>query len=160
MRDEDVLRDYYDHYIHLHRVRCGRVAPRKAAPIVATKKHDNLFQRVAFSPRRLLKKQTDRKEQSVIPPTSPTDPDIQPGHSPGQVSEGDNTMVDGEENETWESEVDEVILVRKLGSIASLRARRSAVLRQLEIVSLSQVLQLVPSDQLICRPMSSWHKGF
>jgi hypothetical protein len=36
------------------------------------------------------------------------------------------------------SEVDEVILVRKLGSISSLRERRTKVLRQLEMVSLRQ----------------------
>ncbi|WVQ62072.1 uncharacterized protein L199_000207 [Kwoniella botswanensis] len=54
-----------------------------------------------------------------------------------------------------ESDVEEVILVRKLHTIASLRDRRQDVLRKLEIVS-ARVMMLV----LILRPMSTWQNEF
>jgi hypothetical protein len=48
-------------------------------------------------------------------------------------SSGDGCAILGD-REKCSSEVDEVILVRKLGSIFSLRDRRTKVLRQLEMV--------------------------
>ena len=62
-----------------------------------------------------------------------------------------------------ETEVEEVILVRKLGAVASLRARRTAVLRQLEVVSLPEVTWLtvqahVKMAQRVLAAVASYQK--
>ncbi|ORY32231.1 putative integral membrane protein [Naematelia encephala] len=73
-----------------------------------------------------------RVRSGQIPPTSGQNT---PGIS-REVSRTVSNMRDmGAEIEQseWKSEVEEVILVRKLGSVASLRARRMDVLRKLEV---------------------------
>lgn len=100
-------------------------------PIITTDKDDTLFQRVALSPRRLLKKPTALKSHPAVPTTPPgeTSDSLDLPRTTGGAEDDE---CDGQ---VWETEVDEVILVRKLGSVLSLRNRRSAVLRQLELVS-------------------------
>lgn len=101
-------------------------------------KEDTALQRIAFSPKRLLRTKAakannieDREEEIV--------------KSVGQSME---------ECDDFESEVDEVILVRKLGRLVNLRDRRNAVLRQLEVVSgFPQISLTFP------RRMSSWRRG-
>lgn len=129
MRDEATLRDYFDHYIHRHRVRSGHVTQQINAPNAPPEgKEDTALQRIAFSPKRLLRTKAakannieDREEEIV--------------KSVGQSLE---------ECDDFESEVDEVILVRKLGRLVNLRDRRNAVLRQLEVVSGSPQILLMP----------------
>jgi hypothetical protein len=131
VRDEKVLQDYFDHYIHRHQVRCGQIAPKKAVPVITTDKNDTVFQRVALSPRRLLKKPTALKSHPAVPTT----PLGEAGDSLDLPRPSGGAEDDECDGKVWETEVDEVILVRKLGSVLSLRNRRSAVLRQLELVS-------------------------
>jgi hypothetical protein len=130
VRDEQVLQDYFDHYIHRHQVRTGQVTLQHSAPHVDDTKEDTAFQRIAFSPRRILRKPGMSRHDAagLATPVEKSDPLAAIG-GPKPSSEEDEC-----EGATWESEVDEVILVRKLGSVASLRSRRTAVLRQLEIV--------------------------
>ncbi|WVQ97269.1 hypothetical protein IAU59_004380 [Kwoniella sp. CBS 9459] len=84
MRDEAVLREYFDHYLHRHRVKKGG-----------------------------LEKFTSGKRKS-------------------RASFDALGTIGGIEI-PLDSEVDEVILVRKLGTISSLRGRRQDVLRKLEL---------------------------
>ncbi|OCF45349.1 hypothetical protein I317_00872 [Kwoniella heveanensis CBS 569] len=84
MRDEAVLRDYFDHYLHRHRVK------KEGLEKVQTGKRKS---RASFD-------------------------------ALGKIG-GIEIPLD--------SEVDEVILVRKLGTISSLRGRRQDVLRKLEL---------------------------
>lgn len=93
-------------------------------------KEDTVFQRVALSPRRLLKKPTGPKADPLVP-TTPINESDDP-HKPR--TSDDETP----EEDTFESEIDDVILVRKLASVGSLRGRRMAVLRQLEVVSIAR----------------------
>ena len=128
VRDEQVLQDYFDHYIHRHQVRTGQVKLQRSAPDVDESKEDTKLQRIAFSPRRILKKPGMSRHAAERLAT--------PLEGPKEILGA--PKISSEEDEcaaAWESEVDEVILVRKLGSVASLRSRRTAVLRQLEIVS-------------------------
>lgn len=132
VRDEKTLQDYFDHYIHRHQVRTGQVTLQKSAPPADQTKGDTAFQRIAFSPRRILKKPGMSRHPATELAT--------PLEEPKEMLGAPRPSYDEEECEasTWESEVDEVILVRKLGSVASLRSRRTAVLRQLEIVCIQE----------------------
>lgn len=94
-------------------------------PLVCTENDDTVFQRIALSPKRLLKKATQPKPNPPVPVT-PANETSDP------ISEAAQGCA---EDDAFESVVEEVILVRKLGSVASLRERRIKVLRQLEIVS-------------------------
>ena len=88
------------------------------------------------NPGKLWKK---RSEPKATGPESPVTPDRPGTHA--EVADGDNeeaVETDSEDGTMFESEVDEVVLVRKLGSLASLRARRTKVLKQLEVVSNSR----------------------
>jgi hypothetical protein len=138
VRDEDTLEDYFNHYIHSHRRRVlARSRPnqptnvmpisRPATPGPSPVGPMSLFKK---APRPVVEStpaietteaaSTSRKERTSSPDGS--DPD------------GDIDLVDAEEMET---EVEEVILVRKLGSLISLRDRRVKVLKELELVSRS-----------------------
>lgn len=111
-------------------MRSGHVTQQINAPNAPPEgKEDTALQRIAFSPKRLLRTKAakannieDREEEIV-------------------KSVGQSTM---EECDDFESEVDEVILVRKLGRLVNLRDRRNAVLRQLEVVSGSPQILLMP----------------
>ena len=146
VRDERILHDYFDYYIHRHRVRLGQANVKRASPAAPDVRADPIFRRIALSPRRLLRKAAASNVDSAVLPTPTRDSiDIKPpanGEEQNQIDE-DNS----------ESEVDEVILVRKLGSVASLRARRLDVLRQLEVVNRSRLSQPM---QLTCRHTSNW----
>ncbi|WWC86374.1 uncharacterized protein L201_001250 [Kwoniella dendrophila CBS 6074] len=85
MRDETILKDYFDYYIQRHHAR--KRAPKQNPP--------------ELSKPRLSLNALDLQDQQWT---------------------------------TEESEVDEVVLVRKLNTIASLRERRQDVLRKLELV--------------------------
>jgi hypothetical protein len=118
VRDEDTLRHYFDHYLHQYRERkergmgiLGKVGDVSKVPVI-------------LQPDKLLKKQSEPKGSAVV--------------TVDGSDEGVELDMDDEEHET---EVDEVILVRKLGSVASLRARRTGVLKQLEVVGSAVVRQ-------------------
>jgi hypothetical protein len=79
-----------------------------------------------FHPGALVHKFQSKREAEFPPVLNTLEKD-------GRVSgEGDGCAI---MDDNASSEVDEVILVRKLGSISSLRERRTKVLRQLEMVS-------------------------
>lgn len=125
VRDENVLRDYFDYYIHSHRVRKGEaVANDMIVPpaITGTRPstdsgRSRLFQSGGF----LHKLQSAR--QAELPSVAPGDEKMDRVSGDGCAILDDNV----------DSEVDEIVLVRKLGSIYSLRDRRTKVLRQLEL---------------------------
>ena len=123
-----MLRDYFDHYLQRHRLRSGEITHHATwVKQQVGEKQDMIKRRVHFRPTDLFKKQQDPLAK-VISPTPPT------------MSRGDThdtfDVIDQESAEGMDdSEVDEIVLVRKIGGVASLRARRTAVLRQLEVVS-------------------------
>lgn len=134
MRGEDTLRDYFDYYLRKYRSRYNHdpATPGLMSPRISTDairpSLDHLRQ--SFENSRLWRAASRPKAKSEgMEQLTPPFP-----HSaafPSQAN-GQNGAED------LESEVEEIILVRKLGSVASLRARRQTVLRQLEIVSTHQ----------------------
>jgi hypothetical protein len=122
VRDEQTLQDYFDYYIKLHRARKGEAQDTgKIVPpaITGTRPSTESSRHIFLYPGTLLHKFHSRLEG--LPPVAPT-------------MEKGGTSGDGCADDNYSSEVDEVILVRKLGSIFSLRDRRTKVLRQLEMV--------------------------
>lgn len=125
MRDENVLRDYFDYYIHTHRVRKGEaVATDMIVPpaITGTRPSTDSGRPRIFQPIGFLHKLQGIRE-AELPPVAPDNEKIARDPENGCAILDDNI----------DSEVDEIILVRKLGSIYSLRDRRTKVLRQLEM---------------------------
>lgn len=124
VRDENTLRDYFDYYIHLHRVRKGEAqANDMIVPpaITGTRPSTDSGRPHMFQPTALFHRLQSVKEAEL--------PAVAPGEEkvPGQ-EDNDCALLD----DNLDSEVDEVVLVRKLGSIYSLRDRRTKVLRLLE----------------------------
>lgn len=124
MRDESVLRDYFDHYIHFHRNKKGdrNLVPRLTLPV----------KKLAASPWHtgsLLKK---KKEIGTPPLVKDISVDPKQIPEPGVGVPAPEDASSGEEG--LDSEVEEIVLVRKLSSLQSLRQRRTAVQRDLEIV--------------------------
>lgn len=144
VRDEEMIRAYFDHYLHQHRIRKGQaqITGRMVPPSIAGKQFpaDRVHHRV-LHPGSLFTKQQVPKEVE-LPPVTPT-LRIQDMEKIGRDSgehEAEAATADGEDwsptEDIFDSEVDEIILVRKLGAIESLRSRRQAVLKDLEMVGL------------------------
>lgn len=117
---------YFDHYLTRHRQRVkgnrsNQPLDRKLPPIL----HPGTF----------LKKRSSPPSESavVVPPLSGSGPNADDAEDQADSEEG----VVVETEESLGDNVEEVIFVRKLGSLESLRARRTKVLRELEVVSLS-----------------------
>jgi hypothetical protein len=113
--------------------------------------------RPSFSPGKLLKKQAAPKpvQPGDAPPTElPAPPEGVTAH--GDEVNGEDA-VEFDDGLTWDSEVDEIILVRKLAALQSLRDRRTTVLKQLEVVCLYPL-----ADTLLKmnRLMSNSPKGY
>ena len=126
VRDENTLRDYFDYYIHLHRVRKGEAqANGMIVPpaITGTRPSTDGGRPHMFQPTMLFHKLQSVKE-AELPPVAPGVEKLD------REQEEDGCAV---LDDNLDSEVDEVVLVRKLGSIYSLRDRRTKVLRQLEM---------------------------
>ena len=126
MRDENALRDYFDYYIHLHRVRKGEAkANGMILPpaITGTRPSTDSGRPHMFQPTALFHRLQSVKE-AELPPVTPGTEKVH-----GEQEDEGCAVLD----DSLESEVDEVVLVRKLGSIYSLRDRRTKVLRQLEM---------------------------
>lgn len=156
MRDEETLRDYFDYYLRRHRAKYlgGPEPPRpdltekQIAVISPPKTH--------FSPRHLF-----RRPQQELPKDDP----LNPGAPLDEKKEGEKVPrleVHDEDDRTldepeWESEVDKVVLVRKVGAVASLRERRQKVLRQLEVVSI--FCSSAKQPLILRRRTSSWLNG-
>ncbi|EIW72492.1 hypothetical protein TREMEDRAFT_66911 [Tremella mesenterica DSM 1558] len=134
MRNEQTIRDYFEHHIHRYRARFGDGAQQpKSSPIFGRKKsekgrlarHSSVFRK--------------NNEKGETPHSSPVPEE--------ELSANDCASADDEHEAR---EVDEVIFVRKLGPLENLRARRHAVLRQLEAahVKLAQrILRAVASHK-------------
>jgi hypothetical protein len=131
VRDEQTLQDYFDYYIKLHRLRKGEAtAMDMIAPptITGTRPSTESGRHFLLYPGALVHKFHTSRRNLGLPPVAPS---MEKGGSSGDAADDCAIMND---NEKCSSEVDEVILVRKLGSIFSLRDRRTKVLRQLEMV--------------------------
>jgi hypothetical protein len=138
VRDEDTLNRYFDHYLTRHgqrvkRNRGNQPLDRKIPPIL----HPGTF----------LKKRSPPTSGSgvVVPPLSGSGTDAEDAEDQADSEEG----VEVETEESLGDDVEEVIFVRKLNSLESLRARRTKVLRELEVVSISDLSPLVAADALI-----------
>jgi hypothetical protein len=129
VRDEQTLQDYFDYYIKCHRIRKGEAqSTGMMVPpaITGTRPSTDSGRHFLFHPGALVHKFQSKREAEFPPVLNTLEKD-------GRVSgEGDGCAI---MDDNASSEVDEVILVRKLGSISSLRERRTKVLRQLEMVS-------------------------
>ena len=158
MRNEDVLRHYFDHYLHRHRVKSGQITPPEAQKQPEPEKEGSILRRVHFRPNELFKKRPD--SFNVVPKSSVARRDSNDNIPRDGTQEEFDVVDDDSADGMWESEVDEVILVRKLGTIASLRARRTAVLRQLEIVSRTQGGVNMDPQLTDSRRTSSLPKGY
>jgi len=125
VRDEQTLQDYFDYYIKLHRMRKGEAtAMDKVVPptITGTRPSTETARHFLLYPGALVHKFHTSRRNLGLPPVAPA---MEKGGSSGDCAISDDRS---------SSEVDEVILVRKLGSIFSLRDRRTKVIRQLEMV--------------------------
>jgi hypothetical protein len=129
VRDEYTLNRYFDRYLNRHRQRVkgnrgNQLLDRKIPPIL----HPGTF----------LKKRAPPTSESavVVPPLSGSGLGVEDAEDQGDSEEG----VEVEPEEQLGDDVEEVIFVRKLGSLESLRARRTKVLRELEVVSISVIL--------------------
>ena len=130
MRKVEALRDYFDYYLHHHRNR-GQTAALRDTPGAmkeGTRVPVDVVHHHRLHPSKLFKGKSEPKERSTSFP--------QRTHEKVEIGRDSTSPEDGADGEgmRYESEVDEVVLVRKLGALASLRARRQAVLRQLEVV--------------------------
>lgn len=140
MRNEEVLRDYFDHYLERHRLRSGEITHTATwVKNQVEKKQGKIMRHVHFRP-------TDMFKTKQVPVDAPkAAPEMTRGDTNSTFDMVEQESADG----MMETEVEEVIMVRKLGAVASLRARRTAVLRQLEVVSAR------PKNVLSIRPTSS-----
>lgn len=133
VRDEQTLQDYFDYYIKLHRMRKGEAtAMDMIVPpaITGTRPSSESGRHFLLYPGALVHKFHTSRRNLGLPPVAPS---MEKGGSSGDGC----AIMNGDEK--CSSVVDEVILVRKLGSIFSLRDRRTKVLRQLEMVRLLQM---------------------
>lgn len=119
------MRDYFNYYLHLHRVRKGEA---QATDMIVTPAITGVRQSTEstrprfFQPGVFINKLQSLREVD-LPPVAPGSEKMARASADGCAISDDNI----------DSEVEEVILVRKLGSIYSLRDRRTKVLRQLEM---------------------------
>jgi hypothetical protein len=128
VRDEQTLQDYFDYYITLHRMRKGEATAMEmiVPPVITgTRPSTESGRHFLLYPGALVHKFHTSRRNLGLPPVAPS--------MEKSGSSGDGCAI-LDENKEGSSEVDEVILVRKLGSIFSLRDRRTKVLRQLEMV--------------------------
>jgi hypothetical protein len=146
VRDEQTLQDYFDYYIRCHRMRKGEAqAMNMIVPpaITGTRPSTDSGRHFLLYPGALVHKFHTSRRNLGLPPVAPT-------MEKGGTS-GDGCAIT---DDNWPSEVDEVILVRKLGSIFSLRDRRTKVLRQLEMVCATEMLR---ADE---RRTSNWRNVY
>lgn len=125
MRDEQTLQDYFDYYIKIHRMRKGEAQEMNMIvppAITGTRPSTESGRHFLLYPGALVHKFHTSRRNLGLPPVAPP-------MEKGGTSGDECAVTDGNSS----SEVDEVILVRKLGSILSLRERRTKVLRQLEM---------------------------
>ncbi len=137
VRDEQTLRDYFDYYLHRHLARSNNMPIPKETPRIskegaryAVSRPSTQQSHIGFN--EVVKKRNHPKTNDEKASKSPDFTDA-PARASGETQAGDSDLL-------WESEVHEVILVRKLGPLANLRDRRQKVLRQLEVVSVFQTL--------------------
>ena len=142
VRDEASLRTYFDQYLRVCRAGGSQAVGQKALQrmeeqVRSTPPHTPVSSR--FNPKEIFKKRTAPRDGSD-PLSTPLSIAEQ---IPTTVHVGDDQTSETYEDTDPESVVDEVILVRKLGALASLRARRHAVLKQLEVVCRSHRIPLI-----------------
>lgn len=147
VRNERILRDYFDYYLRRHRAGNGQPPLASRMPKPVSQVAPPLSSRHYFSLSNAFRKQNEPKEDM------PAANDEKLGES--NQSEGRRASPeDLAEDHTWDSEVEEVALVRKVFPVASLRKRRQDVFNKLEIVRPSS-LGLSTTD--LPRLMSNWH---
>jgi hypothetical protein len=143
VRDEATLEEYFNHYIHQHRRRIlDRTRPNQ--PITLTAPSRAASPGITpIGPKSLFKKAPRPISDISDSPTSQSG--LAAGARKERTSSSDGSVPDGDvaerdrdielvDMDEMETEVEEVILVRKLGSLISLRDRRLKVLRELEMV--------------------------
>ena len=133
MRDEQTLRNYFDFYLQRHSARLTKALPPKSSARVLHEGTDlpsspTLPYHSRFGLSSLIRKQTNVKNDGGSSVVSPYENVTGAEEETGTCSNG--------ERHSWPSQVNEVILVRKLAPLASLRVRRQDVLRQLEVVGI------------------------
>lgn len=127
MRNEEIIRNYFDYYIHRRLARNSHLPVPKETPRVS--KEGSRYPDPPVSTHAhlglngLVKKQSQARAEAKDQPEST------------EKSTRDTEVDCRAEAIHWDTEVDEVVLVRKLAPLASLRDRRLKVLRQLEVVS-------------------------
>lgn len=127
MRDEETLRGYFDHYLSRYRSR--------AQPLISMPDAMKEVNKALIRPARMLARNSGSRDVSRVqsavnlaePPSGRASPDKRVSQD---VARDDDVFC-----EKGTGDVDEVILVRKLGSLISLRDRRNKVLKELELVS-------------------------
>jgi hypothetical protein len=146
VRYEQTLRDYFDYYLHRYQARSNHLSMPTETPRVS--KEGARFpasppapSRPHFSFRYLLKDHNGPKMSADGPAVSLAGEKLRRTEEETPID--DRGTANGA---TLDSEVEEVILVRKLAPLASLRSRRQGVLRQLELVSLTILLSLLPAQ--------------
>jgi hypothetical protein len=157
VRDEDILREYFDHNLQRHRARTNRslitmtgamkeVNKAFIRPALMLARNNNsreMFSRVGsaigLSDRRDsadLRSGNSGSATPVTPAAKSAGPDGE-GNPLSKERSNDaprSALSRDEDAEEEEGDVEEVILVRKLGSLISLRERRGKVLKDLELV--------------------------
>ena len=145
VRDEEVLREYFDHNLQRHRARTTRsmitmtgamkeVNKAFIRPALMLARNNN--SREVFSRVGSAIGLSDRRDSADLrsgngTPLTPVSRPAEDAEQSAQQVEGRKSMCDDDDED---GDVDEVILVRKLGSLISLRERRSKVLKDLELV--------------------------
>lgn len=119
MRNGDHLRDYFEHYLHRYRLHFGQatlLSKIDRSTAKTREKAGKIIRKGAF-----FRKSRGGKEVQGV----------EAGTSQETVVDDDLSSDEGDSQPA--GEVNEVIFVRKLGALASLRQRRMAVVRQLEV---------------------------
>jgi len=141
VRDEQTLRDYFDYYLHRYRARYSNLPMSKEMPRLSRETARTPMSLAASHHSlnwiwSLLKTHGEPKSINI------GQPPLQMNGKPNRVDDDTHAEDGGSMDEDApESDVDEVILVRKLAAMSGLRDRRQTVLRQLEVVK-SQYLRL------------------
>ena len=129
MRNGEHLREYFEHYLHRYKLHFDQATLLSKLDRTTAKTRERagkIIRKGAF-----FRKSKGEKDVQ----------DTAAGTSQETVIDDDDFSDEGDCH--YAGEVDEVIFVRKLGALASLRQRRLVVVRQLEVVrSLSALLSI------------------
>lgn len=156
VRDEDILREYFDHNLQRHRARTNRsgitmtgamkeVNKAFIRPAMMLARNNNsreMFSRVGSAIGLSDRRDSQDHRSGNATPVTPlsrvaTSPLEMEGRALGKSerSEAPKTVcLQPEVEDEDDGDVEEVILVRKLGGLISLRERRGKVLKDLELV--------------------------